>query len=86
MTPTLRLRSTVLPGNRVEFTAPELAEGTEVEIYVARVAMELTGLPPAATHRGVADYLASLPPVRRSAAEWAQIEEEFQRERDAGDR
>ncbi|MBI2301341.1 MAG: hypothetical protein HYU66_20730 [Armatimonadetes bacterium] len=30
----LRLRTTVLPGHRVEFVAPELAEGGEVEVIV----------------------------------------------------
>ena len=31
----LRLKKTVLPGHRVEFTAPELPDGPEIDIVVA---------------------------------------------------
>lgn len=78
MASTLVIRATVLPGNRVEFAAPELPEGAEVEISVR--------LPETAPPQGgVADYLASLPPVARSAEEWTAIDREFLHERDSWD-
>jgi hypothetical protein len=81
----LRLRATVQAGNRVEFTAPELPEGAEVVISVtlAETATEAAALAP--RRGGVADYLESLPPVVRSAEEWAAVEREFREERDSWD-
>lgn len=34
MQPALRLETTVLPGNRIEVSAPELPEGARVEVIV----------------------------------------------------
>ncbi len=31
----LKLKTIVLPGNRVELSAPELPEGAEVEVFIA---------------------------------------------------
>ncbi len=86
MSSTLKLRATVLTGNRVEFTAPELPEGAEVEISVTLP--ESSQPPPTCGLHGggVADYLTSLPAVPRTAEEWAAIEQEFRQERDAWDR
>jgi hypothetical protein len=86
MPPTLKLRATVLAGHRVEFTAPELPEGAEVEISVVLPAVRgpmPASAPPAG---GVADYLASLPPISRSVEEWAAVERQFREERDSWDR
>jgi hypothetical protein len=52
----LRLETTVLPGHRLEISAPELPEGAKVEVIVV--------LPdkPAPTRRSMLDFLATLPP------------------------
>lgn len=71
----LRLKAQVLPGKRVEFSAPELPEGGEVELIVV--------LPETTPNRFscAQDYLDSLPPLSRSPEEWAEIEREFIEER-----
>jgi hypothetical protein len=74
---TTRVRTRVLPGHRIECAVPEVPVGAEVEIQIAEVAL----------HRvGVADYLAGLAPVSRSPEEWAALEADFAREREAWDR
>ena len=52
----LRMQTTVLPGHRLEVTAPELPEGAEVELIVV--------LPekPAPVRRSMLEFLATLPP------------------------
>jgi hypothetical protein len=36
MQPALHIRTLVLPGNRVEVTAPELQEGEAIEVFLVR--------------------------------------------------
>ncbi len=79
----LRLKTRVLPGKRVEFTAPELTEGEEVEVFVALP--ERAGEPAARQFASAAEYLDSLPTLQRTPEEWARINEEFQLERDSWD-
>lgn len=76
----LRLKSTVLPGNRVEFTAPELPECAEVDIVVA--------LPdaPLGERRCVLDIVDACPPSTLTSEDWARIEREFQEDRNSWDR
>jgi hypothetical protein len=52
----LRVETTVLPGHRLEITAPELLEGVKVEVIVM--------LPDAgpSTRPSMLDFLATLPP------------------------
>jgi hypothetical protein len=76
---TLKLKTTVLEGNRVEFSAPELPIGAEVEVNVSLPDSAAPSPGPAGP--GVADYLLSLPPVARSADEWMAVEEELRGER-----
>jgi hypothetical protein len=81
----LRLKTTVLPGQRIEFAAPELPEGTNVEVIVLP---ELT-MPMSLETKQYAsaqEYLDSLPPIQRTPEEWEQIEREFREEREAWDR
>ena len=83
----LKLRTTVLPGGRIELTAPELLAGEDVELLVFRptaipARQESHGNDP----QGVWDYIQSLPPVERTPEEWAAVEREFQEERDSWDR
>jgi hypothetical protein len=81
----LKVKTTVLPGRRIEFTTPELPEGTDVELIVLP---ELpTPLPSEMRqYASAAEYLDSLPPIQRTPEEWEQIEREFREERDAWDR
>src|SRR5579884_1285248 len=52
----LRMETTVLPGHRLEISAPELPEGAKVEVIVV--------LPekPVPTRRSMLEFLATLPP------------------------
>ncbi len=80
----LKLTTRVLPGRRIEFTAPELTEGEDVEIVVA--------LPQTAERSNsrifasAAEYLDSLPPIPRTTEEWTAIERELNAEKDSWDR
>jgi hypothetical protein len=81
-----KLRTTVLPGNRIEFTAPELPEGAEVEVFVSLPGTRLHVLDPLGRLDDVMEFLDSQPPVPRTAEQWAVLENEFQAERDSWDR
>jgi hypothetical protein len=52
----LRIETTILPGHRLEITAPELPEGARVEVIVV--------LPnkPASARLSMLEFLATLPP------------------------
>jgi hypothetical protein len=52
----LRLETTVLPGHRLEVSAPELPEGATVEVIVVLPAQ------PVSPHRSMLELLAALPP------------------------
>lgn len=82
----LKVKTTVLPGKRIEFTAPELVEGEGVEVVVTPP--ETTNGADAAPRRfkDVMEFLDSLPPVERTPEQWAEVEREFQAERDSWDR
>lgn len=56
MQPALRLETTILPGHRLEITAPELPEGAKVEVIVI--------LPekPERRRMSMLEFLATLPP------------------------
>jgi hypothetical protein len=76
----LHARTTILPGNRLEFSAPELKEGETVDLIVV--------LPE--THTGpagsVLEFLDSLPPGPRSFQSWQEFEDQFQEERNSWNR
>jgi hypothetical protein len=81
----LKLKTRVLPGRRIEVTAPELPENVDVELIVVLP----EGSVPATEQpqpQGVRDFIQSLTPVQRTLEEWAQIEREFQEERNSWDR
>jgi hypothetical protein len=77
----LRLKTRVLPGGRIEVTAPELPENTDVELIV--VIPEGTEAP--RQFKDVMEFLDSLTPVQRTPEEWAQVEREFREERESWD-
>lgn len=80
MTTTLRVVTTVQPGNRIEITAPELPVGDTVEVTVTVLT------PPARDAKGILDFLDSLPPGPRSAPTWEEVDRRFQEDRDSWDR
>jgi hypothetical protein len=82
----IRLTTRVLPGKRVEFTAPELTVGDDVEVFVA-----LPQAPPETTQQeteyiSAIDFLDALPPSTLTSEDWQRIEREIQVEKDAWDR
>lgn len=82
MQTTLRLETTVLPGHRLEISAPELPEGARVEVIV--VLPEKLG--PRRT--SMVELLASLPqgPSPRSFPTWEEYERHLQEEKSAWER
>ncbi|HZP80324.1 MAG TPA: hypothetical protein VFB21_01680 [Chthonomonadaceae bacterium] len=82
----LKLKAPILPGKRIEFTAPELPESGEVELIVVLPENAVPAPEEQAKPQGVWDYIQSLPPGPRSAATWEEIERNFQEERNSWDR
>ena len=81
----IKLTARVQAGHRVEFTAPELIEGEEVEIFVALPGHHIPAPLGEGKTQGVWDLIQSLTPVQRTSEEWAEIEREFQEERASWD-
>lgn len=71
----------VLPGGRIEITAPGLSEGQTVDVVV--VPRPESSEPRSAS---LLELFASFPPGPRSAATWEEFERQFQEERNAWDR
>jgi hypothetical protein len=76
----LRMETTVLPGHRLEVSAPELPEGVKVEVIVV-----LPGKPEPQFGSAL-EFLESLPPGPRAFKTWEDYERHLQEERDAWDR
>jgi hypothetical protein len=76
----LRMEATILPGHRLEISAPELPEGVKVEVIVI-----LPGKPePRFT--STLEFLESLPPGPRAFKTWDEYEQHLREEKDSGDR
>jgi hypothetical protein len=75
-----KLSATVQPGHRIEVTAPEVEVGRTVEVIV------VAGTAAEEPRSSVLAFLDSLPPCNHTAEEWAEIERQFQEERDSWDR
>ena len=86
LSPTLRVRTRVLPGERIVFTSPHLTEGEVVEVNV-HLPADANGDKPFAKKRGqdakgirdpvaLMAWLESLP-SRRTPEEWEEFEREF---------
>ena len=82
----LKLRTTILPGHRIEVTAPELPESGEVELIIVLPEPVLPAPTGQDKTQGVWDYIQSLPPVQRTPEEWAEVERELREDRDSWDR
>jgi hypothetical protein len=76
----LRLETTVLPGHRLEVSAPELPEGAKVEVIVV--------LPesPGPQRTSMLEFLESLPPGPRAFPTWEEYERHLREEKDAWER
>lgn len=76
----LRMETTILPGHRLEISAPELHEGIKVEVIVV--------LPekPHPRFGSALEFLESLPPGPRAFKTWDDYERHLREERDSWDR
>jgi hypothetical protein len=73
----MRTETTILPGHRLEITAPELPEGARVEVIVV--------LPqkPQPQFDSALEFLESLPPGPRAFPTWQEYERHLQQEKDS---
>jgi hypothetical protein len=76
----LRLEATVLPGHRLELSAPELPEGATVEVIVV-----LPATPPP-RRQSMLEFLAALPPGPLAFPTWEEYEQHLQEEKNAWER
>jgi hypothetical protein len=74
----LRMETTVLPGHRLEISAPELPEGARVEVIVV--------LPEKPCRMSMLEFVESLPPGPRAFPTWEEYEKFLQEEKDAWER
>ncbi len=76
----LRLETTVLPGHRLEVSAPELPEGAKVEVIV------FLPVSPAPARQSTLDFLANLPPGPLLFKTREEVDRYVQEERDSWER
>jgi hypothetical protein len=76
----LRTETTILPGHRLEITAPELPEGARVEVIVV--------LPEKAKPQfgSALEFLESLPAGPRAFSTWEEYERHLREEKDSWER
>ena len=74
-----RMPAQVGPEHRIELIAPELVEGTRVEVIVVPQTERVQG-------ENFLDLIASFPPGPRSASTWEEVEANFRADRDSWDR
>ncbi len=76
----LRMETTILPGHRLEISAPELPEGAKVEVIVV--------LPekPHTRFASALEFLESLPPGPRAFPTWEEYERHLREEKESWDR
>jgi hypothetical protein len=76
----LRMETTVLPGHRLEITAPELPEGARVEVIV------VVPEQPNPRRLSMLEFVASLPPGPRAFKTWDEYERHLREEKSAWER
>jgi hypothetical protein len=76
----LRLETTVLPGHRLEISAPELPEGVKVEVIVVLPAK------PEPQFGSALEFLETLPPGPRAFKTWEEYEQHLREEKDSWER
>ncbi|HZO91199.1 MAG TPA: hypothetical protein VFB38_22940 [Chthonomonadaceae bacterium] len=79
----LRLTTTVLPGNKIEFTSPELKEGDRVDVIL--LLPERVASPPS-ERISMLELAETLPPGPRLFPTWEEYERFLQEEKNAWDR
>jgi hypothetical protein len=77
---TFHTETTVLPGHRLEISAPELPEGARVEVIV------VLRDKPEPRFGSALEFLESLPPGPRAFKTWEEYEEHLREERNSWDR
>jgi hypothetical protein len=77
MQTTFQIQTTVLPGNRVEFSDPELPEETKVEVTV------VVPEQPKRKFASVYEFLQTLPPGPRAFDTWEEYEDFLRKEKDS---
>jgi len=76
----LRMETTVLPGQRLEISSPELPEGAKVEVIV------VLPEPPQPRFASALEFLESLPPGPRAFPTWEEYERHLREEKESWDR
>lgn len=76
----VKIRTTVLPGHRIEVVDLELAEGETVDLTIE------PAIGPEDQRPSVWEVLQSLPDPHHTPEEWEEIERQFQEERNSWDR
>ena len=76
----IRIETKVLPGKRIEISAPELPEGATVEVLV------MVPENPSLRLRSALEFLESLPSGPRAFPTWEEYEQHLEEERNAWDR
>lgn len=70
--------------HRTEIVTPELPEGTNIE-HIVLPKLSASRTEHAHKFKDVIEFLESLTPVERTPEEWAEVEREFQEDRDSWD-
>jgi len=80
MQTTLRMETVVLPGHRLEISAPELPDGAKVEVIVV---LPEKGKPQSIS---MLELLNSLPPGPRAFPTWEEYEQHLREEKESWER
>ena len=75
----LHMETIVLPGNRVEVSAPQLPEGAKVEVTV------ILAEQPTQDRVSLIEFLKTLPPGPRAFKTWEEYERFLQEEKNSWD-
>jgi hypothetical protein len=76
----LRLETTILPGHRLEVSAPELPDGVKVEVIV------VLPVKPESPRISMLDFVESLPSGPRAFPTWEEYERFLREEKNSWER
>ncbi|GBC97378.1 hypothetical protein HRbin16_03201 [bacterium HR16] len=77
---TIKIKTTVLPGRRIEVFSPDLQEGEQVELLIVRPSEQSTHPVP------MLQLVERLPEGPRSAVSWEELERALNEEKAAWER
>lgn len=77
----IKIRTTVLPGRRIEVASPDLQEGEQVEILIMRSVQQDASSPVS-----MLQLVERLPEGPRSASSWEELERALSEEKEAWER